>query len=117
MLFINEAMAATTAPTSAQAAHNSGYSAIIMLIVFVALIYFMIWRPQSKRAKDQRNLINSISVGDEVITAGGIVGRVTKVEDHFFEVEIAANTIVRIQRNSVSSVLPKGTMKKSDTSS
>jgi preprotein translocase subunit YajC len=108
MLFINEAMAATTTG-GASTQQSSGMSAILMLVVFVVLIYFLIWRPQSKRAKDQKQLINSLGVGDEVVTSGGIVGKITKVDDHFMELNIAEGVTIKVQRGAVTQALPKGT--------
>lgn len=97
--------------TAAAQPQGGGWSAIVMLIVFVALIYLLIWRPQSKRNKDQRNLINAIQVGDEVVTIGGIYGKVVTVSDNCFNVEIANNVVIKCQRSAVSMQLPKGTLK------
>jgi preprotein translocase subunit YajC len=71
----------------------------------------MIIRPQMKAAKEQRNMIAALQKGDEVITSGGIVGKVSKVTDAFVTVEIAANTEITVQKQSVQSALPKGTIK------
>ncbi|AUC44032.1 Preprotein translocase subunit YajC [Dickeya solani RNS 08.23.3.1.A] len=83
-----------------------------MLAVFGLIFYFMILRPQQKRAKEHKKLMDSISKGDEVLTNGGLVGRVTKVADNGF-ITIALNDTneVVIKRDYVTSVLPKGTMK------
>lgn len=109
MFLIDSAYAAT--PVSGSASQNaSGYSGIVGILILLAIGYFFMLRPQMKRQKEQRNLVSSLSVGDEVITIGGIVGKITKVEDHFFSLEIAAGTTVKIQRSAVSTVLPKGSM-------
>ncbi len=108
MFLIDEAYAADAAAAAPQ---GSSLSGILMLVVFIALIYFLVWRPQSKRAKMQRNLVNSIKVGDEVVTAGGIYGTVRAVADNYFEVEVSAQVVIKFQRSSVSYVLPKGTLK------
>ncbi|EUD11173.1 preprotein translocase subunit YajC [Providencia alcalifaciens] len=105
--FISEAAASAGAP-----AQGSPYSLIIMLVVFALIFYFMILRPQQKRAKDHRKLMESISKGDEVLTTGGLIGRVTKVsETGYVVLELSENTEVTIKRDFVAAVLPKGTMK------
>ncbi|MES1195555.1 MAG: preprotein translocase subunit YajC [Steroidobacter sp.] len=82
-----------------------------MLILMVVVFYFVIFRPQNKRAKEHRALIASIEAGAEVATNGGIVGKVTEVSDNFFTVEIASNVQVKVQRNTIAQVFPKGTLK------
>lgn len=109
MFLIDSAMAAPAAGTAAQ--NGGGMSSIVFLVVLMVVGYLFLLRPQMKRQKDQRNLISSVSVGDEVVTLGGILGKVIKVEDQFFSLQIAENTTVRIQRQAVATVLPKGTMK------
>ncbi|MGM3175008.1 MULTISPECIES: preprotein translocase subunit YajC [Dickeya] len=106
--FISDAVAATAGAP----AQGSPYSLVIMLAVFGLIFYFMILRPQQKRAKEHKKLMDSISKGDEVLTNGGLVGRVTKVADNGF-ITIALNETneVVIKRDYVTSVLPKGTMK------
>lgn len=105
-LFISDAVAATGAP-----AQGSPMSLILMLVVF-GLIYFMILRPQQKRTKEHKNLMNSIAKGDEVLTNGGLVGRVTKVaETGYIAIALNDTTEVVIKRDFVAAVLPKGTMK------
>ncbi|MTC29633.1 preprotein translocase subunit YajC [Providencia alcalifaciens] len=105
--FISEAAASAGAP-----AQGSPYSLIIMLVVFALIFYFMILRPQQKRAKDHRKLMESIAKGDEVLTTGGLIGRVTKVaETGYVVLELSENTEVTIKRDFVAAVLPKGTMK------
>jgi preprotein translocase subunit YajC len=100
------------AASSAGAAQpGGGLPLMVMLAVFVAFMYFAVWRPQSKRMKEQRNLLNSLAKGDEVMTTGGILGRVVKITDHYFVLAIAENTEIVIQKASVVSALPKGTIK------
>ena len=105
--FISDAVAAAGAPSQ-----GSPYSLGIMLVVFGLIFYFMILRPQQKRAKEHKKLMDSIAKGDEVLTSGGLVGRVTKVSDTGY-VSIALNETneVVIKRDFVAAVLPKGTMK------
>ena len=107
-LFISQAHAA-----AAPAASGGGMEMIIMLAVFGAVFYFMIYRPQAKRVKDHKNLMNALSKGDEVLTQGGIVGKIVKVSDEkdFLVVSISEGTEVTVQKGSINAVLPKGTMK------
>ncbi len=86
---------------------------IIMLAVFGLIFYFLLYRPQAKRVKEHKNLVSSLSKGDEVLTQGGLVGKITKVSEEKDFIEVAlndANNIV-VQKSSVTAVLPKGTMK------
>ena len=83
---------------------------LILLIGFVAIMYFLIIRPQNKRLKAQKEMIESLSVGDEVIASGGMVCVITKMNDDFLTVK-ANDNVLTIQRESVSNVLPKGTIK------
>lgn len=99
-------------PAHAQdAAAGGGIAQIVMLVGFVAIFYFLLWRPQSKRAKQHKQLINNLEKGDEIVIGGGLVGRVTKVSDEFLSMEVADGTEVNVQKNAVAAVLPKGTIK------
>jgi len=84
---------------------------IVMMVVLFGLMYFMMIRPQMKRQKEHRALVASLSKGDEVVTNGGIAGRVEEVGETFITVEIATNVKVKVQKGSVSQVLPKGSLK------
>lgn len=106
---ISTAYAATTGAVAQQ--QNPVFGTISMLVIFGVFIWLFMWRPQTKRAKEQRALINSLQAGDEVITNGGIAGKLTKVEDLFLVLKIAENAEVRIQKAAILSVLPKGTLK------
>jgi len=107
-LFISNAHAA-----AAPAQQGGGMEMIIMLLVFGLVFYFMIYRPQAKRVKEHKNLMSSLSKGDEVLTQGGVVGKITKVSDEkdFILVSVAEGTELTIQKAAISAVLPKGTMK------
>ena len=99
-------------PAYAQAAGGPGGGIkLIMLVVMIAVFYFFLIRPQQKRAKEHRNLVQNLNKGDEVVTAGGILGRVTKVTDEFVVVEISDNLEIKLQKQSVQATLPKGTIK------
>ena len=103
-MFISNAYAAGATP-------SSDLMSFLPLIVIFVLFFFMIIRPQMKQAKEQRNMIAGLQKGDEVITSGGIVGKVTKVTEAFVSIEIATNTEITVQKQSVQSALPKGTIK------
>lgn len=106
MFLISDAMA-----EGAAGAAGGGYEMFIMIGIFFAIMYFMIIRPQQKRAKEHQSLIGSLSKGDEVETTGGILGKVVKVGDNSLQVEVAEGVTVKLQKNSISKVLPKGSLK------
>lgn len=101
----------TTVFAESQTASGSMSGTILMLVAFFAIFYFLLIRPQMKRNKDQRKMLSEIAKGDEVMTNGGIVGRIVKVGDNYTELEIAENVVIKIQKNAVSAVLPKGAVK------
>ncbi|HLT14425.1 MAG TPA: preprotein translocase subunit YajC [Marinobacter sp.] len=84
---------------------------VIFFAGFILIFYFLIWRPQSKRAKEHKNLMSGLNKGDEVVTSGGVVGRITKVTDDFIVLEVADNTEIKVQKIAVAGALPKGTLK------
>ena len=92
---------------------GGGFEMLIMLGVFGLIFYFMLYRPQAKRVKEHKNLVSSLGKGDEVLTQGGLVGKITKVseEKDFIEIALNDSTNIVVQKGSVSAVLPKGTMK------
>jgi preprotein translocase subunit YajC len=102
-------------PAFAQAAPAGGDAGGLMsflpIILMFVLLYFLMIRPQMKRAKEQKAMIESLQKGDEVVTAGGIVGKITKLTDQYATVEIAPNTEIVVQRSAVQVPLPKGTLK------
>ncbi|HSI44065.1 MAG TPA: preprotein translocase subunit YajC [Methylotenera sp.] len=103
-MFISNAYAASGSPTS-------DLMSFLPLVVIFVLFFFMIIRPQMKQAKEQRAMIAALQKGDEVVTSGGVVGKVTKVSESFVTVEIAANTEVIVQKQAIQTALPKGTIK------
>ena len=105
--FIPDAMAAAPAG----GAGGEGGQFLIMMVILFGLMYFMIIRPQSKRAKEHRAMVAAISKGDEIVTNGGTLGRVTNLGDQFITVEIASGVEIKVQRTAVASVMPKGTIK------
>jgi preprotein translocase subunit YajC len=113
--FITSAHAAE-APTGGApvvgAQQGGGFSMLIIMVVFVGFMYLTVWRPQSKRAKEHKDLLNALTVGDEIVTAGGIMGKVNKVTDNSYViVTVADNVNITMQKSSISTVLPKGTLK------
>jgi preprotein translocase subunit YajC len=101
-------------PAYAQAAATggeSGYMSFLPIILMFVLLYFLMIRPQMKRAKEQKQMVEALQKGDEVITAGGVLGRITRISDPYVSLEIAPNTEISVQKGSVQTVLPKGTLK------
>ncbi len=90
---------------------SSLMSLLPMLIILFALMYFIIIRPQSKRAKQQRELLAGLKKDDEVITNGGLLGKIVKITDNFMILEIAANVQIQIQKAAIATSVPKGTIK------
>lgn len=84
---------------------------LIFLVLLFVVFYFLLIRPQMKRAKEHKNMVASLAKGDEVVTGGGLLGRVTKVGDHFVTLEVADGLEVKVQKQALGSVMPKGTMK------
>lgn len=95
----------------AAAPAGGGIEQLIFLGGFVLIFYFLLWRPQSKRAKEHKNLLASLEKGAEVVTSGGILGRVSKVNDEFAILKIADNVEIPVQKQAIAAVLPKGTIK------
>ena len=98
---------------AADAGAGSGGPPIDLLIIvaFALVFYFIVWRPQSKRAKEHRELVAGLNKGDEIITNGGLVGKITEVEDQFIVFEAADGVELRLQKSAVMQALPKGTIK------
>jgi preprotein translocase subunit YajC len=87
------------------------FAPILMMVVFVAIFYFLLIRPQQKKAKEHQALVSKLSAGDEVVTTGGILGKVVDVGDSFVTLEIADGVRVKVQKFQVGSMMPKGTFK------
>ena len=90
---------------------TGGLMGMLPLILMFVVLWFLMIRPQMKKAKEHKAMVEALGKGDEVVTGGGIAGRVTEVSDSFVQVEIAANTVVAVQKQAVAMVLPKGTLK------
>ncbi len=107
-MFISNAYA--QAAGSANSA-TGGLMGMLPLVLMFVVLYFVMIRPQMKRQKETRLMLEALAKGDEVVTQGGIVGKVTKLEDTFVMLQIAANTEVQVQRVAIVQVLPKGSLK------
>ncbi len=90
---------------------DAGIMNIGMLVLMLVVFWFILIRPQMKRAKEHKAMIEALEKGTEVVTAGGVVGRITKIADGYVTLEIAPNTEIVVQRQAVQTLLPKGTMK------
>lgn len=99
---------ASPAPTGA-----GGYQMLIWMGLFFVIFYFMLIRPQSKRAKEHRTMLQALSAGDEVVTGGGIIGKIIDVGDNFVTVEVAEGVRLKVQKAQVAGLMPKGTLKSS----
>lgn len=86
-------------------------STFLPLILMFVVMYFLMIRPQQKRAKEQKSMMDALARGDEIITAGGILGKVSKVTDAYVTLEVSTGTEIVVQKNSVTTLLPKGTLK------
>lgn len=104
-MFISDAYAQATG------GGDAGIVGFLPIILMFVLLYFLMIRPQMKRAKETKAMIEALQKGDEVVTAGGILGRITRLGDAYITVEIAPNTQISVQKASVQMVLPKGTLK------
>ena len=90
---------------------DSGLIGFLPIVLMFVLLYFLMIRPQMKRAKEAKAMVDALQKGDEVVTAGGILGRISKIGEGYVSVEIAPNTEIQVQRAAVQTVLPKGTIK------
>jgi len=110
-VFISSAIAQTAPAAAAGGDMASSLMSMLPLVLMFVVLYFVMIRPQMKRQKEHRAMIDALAKGDEVATAGGLLGKVTKLGDSHLGVEIAAGVEVQLQRSAVVQVLPKGTLK------
>ncbi len=103
--FISDAMA------QAGGAQGNPYSSLIFIVVIFAVFYFMLIRPQVKRQKQHKSMVDALSKGDEVVTTGGLLGKVTEVGDSFVDLKISESVTVKLQKHAIATVVPKGTIK------
>jgi preprotein translocase subunit YajC len=107
--FINDAMAA-----AGQAAQPDPWLSLLPLVFIFLIFWFLIIRPQTKRAKQHREMVSALKEGDEIVTQGGLLGRIVSIDDTFVAVEIADGVRVRLQRHMIGAVMPKGTIESID---
>jgi preprotein translocase subunit YajC len=103
----------TTAWAQDAGAAGSGgaWMQLLPLVLIFVVFYFLLIRPQTKRAKEHREMVGKLQAGDEVVTNGGMLGRITEVGDNFMTLEIATNVSIKVQKTQVSQLMPKGTIK------
>ncbi|MDF1758374.1 MAG: preprotein translocase subunit YajC [Legionellaceae bacterium] len=108
--FITDAIADATSAAPAAGQQGDGAFSLIMVVAIFVLFYFMLIRPQSKRAKQHKELVGNLKKGDEVVTAGGILGKVTNIDEQYIKVSASEGVEIVLQRGSITTVLPKGTI-------
>lgn len=109
-MFISQAFA-QTAPAAASGSDSSSLLSLAPLVLMFVVLYFIMIRPQMKRQKEHKTMVEALAKGDEVVTAGGFLGRITKLGESHLHVEVASGVELQIQRSAVVQILPKGTMK------
>ena len=105
-LFISDAAAQAVGGAS-----GPGFMSFLPMIALFVIFYFLLIRPQQKRQKDHRNMVAGLAKGDEIVTMGGVLGKITAVDENFISVKIAKDTEIRVQKASVQAMMPKGTIK------
>ena len=100
-------------PTFAQGVTggDAGWAGLLPIVLMFVLLYFMMIRPQMKRAKEHKSMTEALQKGDEVVTTGGLLGKITKVSDAYITLEVASGIEINVQRPAVQTILPKGTLK------
>lgn len=109
--FIPSAIAAGEAVNASSEASGPGFEGILFPVALIAIFYFLLIRPQQKRNKDHKKMVAAATKGDEIVTNGGLLGKITEVGDHFVTLEIGNNMSVQLMKSSISTVMPKGTYK------
>lgn len=104
--FISDAMA-----QAAPVANQPGFEGMLFPLGILIFFYFLFIRPQSKRNKEQKQMLAALSKGSEVVTTGGILGKVAELDDNFVKLEVADNSFIQVQRHAIANMMPKGTYK------
>ncbi|NND83185.1 MAG: preprotein translocase subunit YajC [Gammaproteobacteria bacterium] len=104
-LFISDAAAQASG-----AAASPGFMSFLPMIALFVIFYFLLIRPQQKRQKEHRNMVAGLAVGDEIVTMGGVLGKITEVDENFISVEVAKGVEIKVQKMSVQAMMPKGTV-------
>lgn len=99
------------AQAAGAAAPGGSFAPLLMMVVFIVIFYFLLIRPQQKKAKEHQAMLAKIAAGDEVVTSGGILGKVVEVGDTFATVEVADGVRIKVQKFQIGSLVPKGTLK------
>jgi preprotein translocase subunit YajC len=105
--FVSDALAQAASP----AAGTSAISSLLLPVMLIVVFYFLLIRPQQKKQKEHRAMVEALAVGTEIVTGGGVLGKVTELGEQFVTIEIAEGVNVKVQRHSISAVLPKDTIK------
>lgn len=108
-MFISEAFA-QTAPAAATGGAESSLLSLLPLVLMFVVLYFVMIRPQMKRAKEAKAMIEALAKGDEIVTSGGLLGKISKIGESFLTIEIANGVEIQVQRGAVVQVMPKGTV-------
>ncbi|MBL8279570.1 MAG: preprotein translocase subunit YajC [Pelomonas sp.] len=106
-MFISNAYAQATTASSPE----NGLLGMLPLVLMFVVLYFVMIRPQMKRQKEHKAMIEAVQKGDEVVTAGGLIGKIAKLGDNFIHLEVANGVEVQLQRSAITQVLPKGSLK------
>jgi preprotein translocase subunit YajC len=106
-MLINPAWAQASGAPSA----GGGMESLLLIVLMFVVLYFLMIRPQMKRAKEHKTMIEALQKGDEVITSGGVLGRISKISEGYVTLEVAQNIEIQVQRPAVQVLLPKGTLK------
>ncbi len=104
--FISDAMA-----QAAPGAETPGLEGLLFPLAILLFFYFLFIRPQQKRSKEQKKMMEALSKGAEIVTSGGILGKVVEVDDNFVKIEVCDNTFIQVQRHAITNMMPKGTYK------
>jgi preprotein translocase subunit YajC len=110
-VFISSAFAQTAPAAASEGGMQSSLMSMLPLVLMFVVLYFVMIRPQMKKSKEHRAMIDALAKGDEVATGGGILGKVTKLGDSYLGLEVASGVEIQIQRSAVVQVLPKGSIK------
>ena len=105
--FISDAFAEAAAPVS----QGDALTGLLPLVIFGVVLYFLMIRPQVKRQKEHRKMVESLSKGDEVVTSGGMAGKITDIGENFIKIEVSDGVEIKCRRQAVESILPKGSLK------
>ena len=111
MISLTSLIIANAYAEDAASAPGNNLEQFIFLFAMIAVFYFLIMRPQQKRLKEQKSMMSILQKGDEVVVAGGLLGRITRVDENYIGVEVASGVTLQVQKGAVQTVLPKGTIK------